>query len=337
MAFIRIAAFLVLLGTSAPASSNELTIQELTPALAAFRQAAIADPQAAFGQYAVRSAATQINELGGTLCPHSDPTLGWQFFFGTAVGAMTSLNEKTALTMLYCPWADVALLCEWSSVDGTPKISDAELIVGDNLRKAKQPDALPLWRRDGTVPPPLANVVATSDTVKAFLDIYGKKSLFKAADWRSKLPNMKTKNQIDINRSTAGNWFTQMLASISLFFNEPTFAPLKSSMDAVRQMLLDGRTADVLAMAAETSMESRAILTEVPLDWRKATMTSLVADPKNAFVFMADFDNPEYFACFWFAMSEDAQQATLKRIDFLGHTLSREQVDAIARQAEIKR
>jgi len=250
---------------------------------------------------------------------------------------MSWLNEKTALTMFYCPWADVALLCEWTNPAGVPKISDAELVMGDVLRKTKQPVTTPLFRRPGAGVPPLAIVVATSDTVKAFLDIYGKPSVFKSADWRSKLPNMKTKDQIALNRTMVGILFSQAQTSVYVFFNEAEFKPLKDAMGQVRQMLLGGKTAEVLAMASETSFESKTILTEVPLDWRRGTMVALVTDPASAFVFISDYDAPEDIACFWFNTSTDKTKPVLRRIDIVGHNLSFEQVDTIARQAGLKR
>ena len=337
MTFIKLAALLALLGTSAPASSNELTIQELTPTLVAFRQAVIADPQMAFLRYATAEAAGRLRNLGDSLCPLSDRNAGWQFFFSTSIGSMTSLTEKTALTMLYCPWADVALLLEWNKVGGSPKISAAELVLGDFLRKTKDPALLPLWRRpEMTVPPHLAIVVAASDTVKAFLAMYGKPAVFKAADWRSKLPIVKKENQ-RLNQTGVGILFAQAMTSINTFFTDPTLSPLKAEMEKIRQMLIDGRTSDVLAMAPLTSSESRQILNELPLDWRQGSLMSVAIAGKDAFVFIADNNFPEYFACFWFELSIDGKQAALQRIDFMGHTLGFDQIDALARQAGMKR
>lgn len=317
--------------------AQELPLPELIPHLTQFRLDACAAPEAAFDRYANAATIAQLRDLGKVLCPVSDPSPGWQFFFGTSIAGLTSLNEQIVLTLFYNPWADVALLCEWTNPDGSPKISAVELVMGDILRKTKQPILTPLWRRVGDVPPQLAIVVSTSDTLRAFLDLYGKRALWGAAKWQGKLPTLKTKKQIDGNRIAVGALFSQTQASVYTFFNEAPFAPLKASMDEIRQLLVAGRTEEVLARAPETGMESRAILTEVPIEWQQATLVSLVTDPKNAFVFLASYSDPDVFACFWFGMSEDAKQATLKRIDFMGHNLSVEQVDAIARQAGMKR
>jgi len=317
--------------------AQELPLPALIPYLTQFRLDACAAPQAAFDRNADTAAAARLRDLGNALCPMSDPSNGWQFFFGTSIAGVTSLTEQRVLTMFYNPWADVALLCEWTNPNGVPKISDVELVMGDILRKTKQPVLTPLWRRVGDVPPHLAIVVSTSDTMRAFLDIYGKRPLWGAANWRGKLPNLKTDKQIEGNRIAVGALFSQAQASVYTFFNEAPFAPLKASMDEIRQLLVAGRTEEVLARAPEISMESRTILTEVPLEWEQATLVSLVTDPKNAFVFLAGYSDPDVFACFWFGMSDDAKQATLKRIDFMGHNLSFEQVDEIARQAGMKR
>lgn len=317
--------------------AQELPLPTLIPHLTQFRLDACVAPQAAFDRYADAATTARLRDLGKVLCPASDPSQGWQFFFGTSIAGITSLTEQNVLTMFYNPWADVALLCEWTTPDGSPKITAVELVMGDILRKTKQPILTPLWRRVGDVPPHLAIVVSTSDTMRAFLDIYGKRTLWGAAKWQGKLPNLKTNTQIDGNRIAVGALFSQTQASVYTFFNEAPFAPLKASMDEIRQLLIAGRTEEVLARAPETGMESRAILTELPLKWEQATLVSLVTDPKNAFVCLASYSDPDVFACFWFGMSDDAKQATLKRIDFMGHNLSDEQVDAIARQAGMKR
>ena len=335
---VEVVLLAVLLFTPSLVSAKGLPLPELIPYLSQFRQEAYAAPQTAFERYADQSTVTKLGNLGAVLCPLSEPSKGWEFFFGTSIATVASLNEEKVIVMFYNPWADVALLCEWSNPGDSPKMSDAELVMGDVLRKTKKPILIPLWRRVGDVPPPLAITVAASDTVRGFMNIYGKKGWWNSGNWRGKLKKlMKSDDQIEGNRIAVGALFAQALASVNVFFTEEAFKPLKSSMEGVRQMLLKGQTSKVLAIAEETSIESRAILTEIPFEWRRASMVSLVTDPKNAFVFMADFDNPEYFASFWFGMSDDSQIATLRRIDFLGYTLNFEQVKALAKQAGMTR
>ena len=317
--------------------AQELPLPALIPYLTQFRLDACAAPQAAFDRNADAAAVARLRDLGNALCPMSDPSKGWQFFFGTSIAGVTSLTEQRVLTMFYNPWADVALLCEWTNPAGTPKMSGVELVMGDVLRKTKQPVMTPLWRRPGAGVPPLAIVVATSDTVKAFLDIYGKPPMFKSGDWRGKLPNMKTKIQTDLNRAAVGILFSQAQTSVNVFFTEQAFKPLHTGFMQVRQMLLDGKVAEVLAMDTETSFQSKTILTEVPLDWRRGTAVSLVADSREAFIFISDYDAPEDIACFWFVFNGDLNNPKISRIDIVGHNLSFEQVDAIARKAGVKR
>ena len=317
--------------------NQELTITDLTSHLVSFRVDAAIDPQAALTFYAEPAAAVRLSDLGRVLTPITDAHSGWQFFFSTSIAAVTSLTDKIALTMFYNPWADVALLCEWKNPDGTPRLSDAELVTGDILRKTKTQILTPLWRREGDVPPPLAVTVAASDTVKAFLDIYGKRPLFGAANWRGKIPNLKSKQQIEGNRAAVGALFSQAMAGINVFFTEDVFSPIRESMGQVRQLLLDGHTDKVLASAPEITPEARMILTEMPIRWEEAMLVSLVTDANNAFVFVAGDESPEFFVCFWFAMEEDGRRPALRRIDFLGHNLSFDEVDRIARQAGMKR
>jgi hypothetical protein len=329
LAWVMIAAGPLLYG-------DELPLPQLIPHLAQFRLEACAAPQAAFDRYADPATAAKLRQLGPVLCPASDPSRGWQFFFGTSVASVTSLSEKMVLTMLYNPWADVALLCEWTNPGPSPRMTDVELVTGDILRNTKQPQLTPLWRREGDVPPSLAVMVATSDTTGAFLSLYGKRAMWGGENWQKKLPNLKKTDQVEGNKMAVGVLFSQALSAIHTFFNEPAFESLKTSMDQVRKQLIDGRTEEVLAGAPETTMENRAILTEVPLEWKKATLVSVAVNAKNGFVFLTSFENPEVFASFWFNMTETGA-ASLRRIDCAGFTLGFDEINALARQAGMKR
>jgi len=335
--------FLLLLLFLIPAAkADELPLPDLIPSLSEFRVDACISPQKAFERYCNAATVARFQDFGSVLSPASDVEQGWQFFFGTSIGAVVSLSENSVLSVYYNPWGDVALICQWTNGADGILISDAELVSGDFLRKSKLPSELkPLWRRNGKVPPQLAVVIAANDTIMAFLENYKKRPLLGPDNWRKKLPGLKKQKQIENNRKAVGDLFTQSLTSVDIFFNAKPLGPLKKEMEHIRQLLLAGKTADVLVLAAETSQESRSILEEAELDWNRATMVSLATDPKNAFVFMADFANPEYMACFWFKMVDDKgvplEKPPLLRIDIMGHILSPEEVDTLAKQAGIKR
>lgn len=317
--------------------ANELPLSETICPLAEFRSEGCIAPQAAFERYADTPTARRLGELGGILCPGMDPTQGWQYFFSTSIATLTSLTETHVLSMYYHPWSDIALLCEWTHSDGLPRISNVELVMGDILRNTKEPVSTPLWRREGDVPPSLSVVVATSDTVRGFLDIYGQRSRWFPTRWQGRLGNLKNKKQVDANNAAVSALFAQAMNAVHIYFNEDGLAPLRASMNHLRQLLLDNRGEQVVGLAAETSEESRLILTEAPLDWQQAAVVAFATDPQNAFIFLSGDDSPEVFACFWFAMGQDGSAPTLRRVDFLGHTLSFEEIDTIARQAGMKR
>ncbi len=316
-------------------ADEELTFMDAANQFTRFRLAATVSPETAFSVHATPSTAERLKEMNRFMSSATDDMKGWSFFFGTSVGTITSLSEEVVLTMFYCPWADVALLCEWRNLDG-PKISDVELICGDILRETKQPELIPLWQRTPEIPPPLAIMVSANDSARAFMDLYGKQLWFGSTNWRKKLTLMKTKENVEGNYQAVRLLFNQMLASVSGFFNDPALANIRTSMDQVRDLLIDKNTDAVLAMAPETSAEARMILETAPLQWENATIVLLATNIKNAFVFMADLRYPEHYACFWFVKSDD-NTAKLRRIDFLSHTLSFEEVDDIARQAGMDR
>lgn len=327
-----------------PASRAEgIKILELTPVLSQFRLDACVDPQKTFEQYADQKTSKRLGELAKTLCPVSDPQQGWTSFFGTSLSAVNSINKETILAFFYHPWSDVALITEWRKLKGKPKLTDAELVVGDVLRATEKIVPTPFWRREGKVPPPLEVLLAANDTVRDFLELYVDAHESKnSGNWRARLPNFKTKKQRETNKAVVGALFYQSLAAVKLFFNEKDFSPVKKEMDKVRKDLIAGKTDAVLRRAKETSKDSREILKKVELDWSQATLVSVVTDPKNTFVFLSSFGNPEFFASFWFVNGKKkkglfgkAKPPFLKRIDLLGHTLTFEQLDEIAKKAGI--
>ncbi len=333
---ILIVVLLLVFPLSFAAAGQELPLTDVVGPLTQLRLEACLTPQTAFSKLATAPTAARLNQLGSKLCPLSDPEQGWKIFFGTAVSTMTSLTDKVALTMFYSPWADVALLCEWQSSDGTPVMTDVELVCGDVLRESKEPQLIPLWRRAEETPPPLTVMVAANDTVRAFMDRYGKRAMWGGENWRKKLNMMKKADHVDGNYQVAGILFSQSMASVNAFFNDPAYAEVKTSFYKVRDLLMAGNTDAVLAMAPETTPEAQTILREAPLEWENGTMVLLATDAKNAFVFMADLRYPEHYACFWFNKTA-GDEAALRRIDFLSHVLSFDEVDAIARQAGMQR
>lgn len=320
--------------------ADELPLPDLIPHLSQFRLDACGSPQGAFNKFADNKTAVRLRELGSVLCPETDREKGWKIFFGTSVASVSSLSEKSVLSVFYSPYSDVALVCQWKNQNSLPVITDAELVCGDVLR-GENIQTIPLWRRQQNVPPFLSLVVATSDTAKLFMQTYQDRPMWGAEDWRKRMSGIKKKDQLAENYKAVEVLYFNSLFSTDLFFNEAAFAPLKEQMGNIRQMLIDGKTAKVLAIAKDTTLDCQKILQEVTLDWTRATMVNLATDVKNAFVFVSDFSNPEYGACFWFKMTDDKGDAlakpALSRIDFVCHTLSFADVDALARQAGMKR
>ncbi|MFZ5807035.1 MAG: hypothetical protein ACOY3I_07510 [Verrucomicrobiota bacterium] len=329
--FVLISIFLI---GSPLIHSETLKILELTPILGKFRLSACVDPWKAFEQYSSSVANQRFKEIGKILCPISDSKSGWQFFFGTSVSAVNALNEETILTLFYNPWSDVALITEWKKQENKPICTDAELVTGDILRNNKNPILTPLWRREGTAPPPLEVIVATSRTMKDFLKLYVNAHKSKnPTEWRSRLPNFSTEKEIKGNEMAVGVLFGQALAAMHVFFTEKDFAPVKSQMAQVRALLIEGKIDELLALAKDTTKENQDVLRKIPLEWDRATLISVAKNSKNTFVFLSSFENPEYFASFWF--KDGSKEPSISRIDCMGHTLTFEQIDAIVKKAGI--
>jgi len=314
-----------------------LPFSEVVSFLTYFREDGAKDSQAAFVKYADTKTAAKLRTLGNVLSPASDPLRSWQFFFGSSVAAVASLSEYITLAMFYNPWADVALLCEWTRVNGKPKITQVKLICGDEIRNTEIPVLLPLWRRSGNIPAPLSLSVASSDTVHAFINLYGKRPKWPAKQWADKLPSLRTDNPKEDSKKIVGLFFSQNLSSINTVFNNATYSKLKVSMEEIQQQLISGKGKDLLIRTPETINESRAVLAALtPEDWIPMTIVSFSADSTNAFILFSSSHAPQSIASFWFTMDND-NHVTLHRIDFFKLDLSFKEADKLARKAGIKR
>ena len=309
----------------------------LIPYLSEFRLNACISPQQAFDKYSSPSA--HFNRLSSILNPNSDRNQGWQYFFGTSVTALTSLSEKSVLSIFYCPWSDVALICQWINGVNGIVISDTELVSGDFIRKSKSPELIPLWQRDFNIPPQLAIVIATNDTIMAFLESYKNRHESAPNNWRNRLPSLQTQEQIDGNRQAVSILLIYSLLRDSLY-NEKPLKQIREEMDNVKDLLLAGKISKLLTIAKQTTSENRIILEKIKFDWSKFTIVSLATDKRNAFVFVSNYFNPEYIFCFWFKMADSKgdllEKPELSRVDFVSHTLSANEVERLANQAGIR-
>lgn len=318
-------------------SKTEAEELSLLVFLTQFRLDVLEEPLEAFTKYADTDTAEKLHNLGAVLSPVSDLSDGWKSFFGSSVVGMTSLDEQTVLSMFYNPWADVALLCELSQVGGIHKITQVKLVSGDEIRNTEIPVLLPLWRRTADVPPPLAAVVANSDTMQAFINLYGNPSKWPASQWLNKLPTLKTDNPKEDSRKITGLFFSHNLSSISAFFHDPANSKLKASMEKIRHQLLTGQAEKMLAQTPEMLKESRAVLSSLtPEYWKRSVVVSVAFDSKHTFIFLSSFGAPQMFASFWFDTSDNNNPA-LRQIDFFRYDLSFEEVDKLARKAGMKR
>jgi len=317
--------------------TKELSLPRLIPYLSEFRLNACISPQQAFDKYSSPSA--HFNRLSSILNPNSDRNQGWQYFFGTSVTALTSLSEKSVLSIFYCPWSDVALICQWINGVNGIVISDTELVSGDFIRKSKSPELIPLWQRDFNIPPQLAIVIATNDTIMAFLESYKNRHESAPNNWRNRLPSLQTQEQIDGNRQAVSILVIYSLLRDSLY-NEKPLKQIREEMDNVKDLLLAGKISKLLTIAKQTTSENRIILEKIKFDWSKFTIVSLATDKRNAFVFVSNYFNPEYIFCFWFKMADSKgdllEKPELSRVDFVSHTLSANEVERLANQAGIR-
>jgi hypothetical protein len=285
-----------------------------------FRQQARTQPEEAFVGFAGKKGQKLFGPLGRILCPNTDPSSGWAYFFETSIYSLSFINSDTALAVFYHPWSDVALVTEWTREKIGGSITDAELLMGDTLRNKGNPpyDIEPHWLRS-PVPPYMAAAMSSAQTVRDFQSIFSSESKPFKGKWRSAITNPKL---INPNHLGVGFMFERNLAGLIKFQSDPNLASVREQADAILKQLQLGRADEVLKMAGQTRPESRAAIEQyATLLGSARTITFIVKhdDQKkdNLFIFYSVPGQPEYLMSFWLRADAPATPPTIWRIDLV--------------------
>ncbi|MCZ7650350.1 MAG: hypothetical protein M5U13_03950 [Thermoanaerobaculia bacterium] len=136
-------------------------------AAAMLRALALDDFSPALERFATPEARAAVRGWEGELWLTVPPRAGWSFFFGTSVWTATGLDSAAPRVGFYHPWSDVWLLTEWSVGGEEPRLTGAEILMGDWLREEATFEPVPAWQRGGAFAP-AALALATAAALRAF-------------------------------------------------------------------------------------------------------------------------------------------------------------------------
>lgn len=285
-----------------------------------FHDLARQQPEEAFYQYAGDKAQPLFGPLGRVLCPISDPSAGWAYFFETSVNAISFISDKTALALFYHPWSDVALITAWTCTKKHIHITDTELFMGDVLRQQGDPpyDIDPHWLRS-SLAPYLAASLSSAQTVTDFQRIFTRDNRKLKKGWRAVI---SLDELMAVNHEALGFMFQENLADLTGFLQDPDREVLRDQSMQVLQQLQQGQVEQLVALAPETQAESRAILENQGALWGQAKVATFVKkrDPQgreHSFVLYSLEGVPEYLMSFWFQKEKGSESPNLRRIDFV--------------------
>lgn len=163
--------------------------QELLESVARFRLECLGDYGNALTAHADAYVASEFKQFDEAVWPATRPAFGWSFFFNSALICPGAAREAGTPVAFYHPWSDVFLVTAWTRDASGWKLNDAEVLMGDFIRKRGRPPFEPmrLWMQEDTYRP-VAVGMATAESLLAFERIFREGPT--DGTWRSVLPGL---------------------------------------------------------------------------------------------------------------------------------------------------
>jgi len=271
-------------------SRDKLDADQFVLALEDFKRVCASDPAAAFEQYVEADVQQELGRREAILCPVTDSVQGWGAFFGSAVYTLAPPCGDTGLVLFYHPCSDTALLTVWRLNKGRLAVVDAELFMGDFIRRAGEPmfDPQPYWLRAGA-PPVLGLAMAVNATIEAFQRLYG--GCGKAAElveWEKKLANVQDEETMYLNHTAVSLMFERQILMVEELFNSDAARPVARKLEGVIARLADGEAESVLKEADETNpLSAMAVRNLPPAAWRGLAAVSYIDSDQSSLVMLS--------------------------------------------------
>jgi hypothetical protein len=115
-----------------------------------FRNRIVFDGPEATRNFATPDVQAFMDRLNRDLWTLTKSRVGWSFLLNTSVAVVGGAAKPGPLVAFYNPWCDLFLVTEWTQARGEWRISDAELLLGDWVRRGGEfpMTPKPLWLRE---------------------------------------------------------------------------------------------------------------------------------------------------------------------------------------------
>lgn len=237
----------------------------LLSAVQGFRDSAKLDMATAMKTYAAPSGISKFSRLNKTLWEGVDSHIGWSHFMLVSVLTIVASEKDVPLVAFYNPWSDVFLFTEWQFAKNGPRIVDAEILLGDWVRRRGEGPirSVPLWLRGGKALP-AGPAIAAADSMLALEVAFEN---WNGRDWRAHLGGFSDSNSVADNALVAGDVMRLTVANpVRALAEGSDEAPpgLQAAVAELLKELREGRADRALAGATETLPAMRALLAGLP-------------------------------------------------------------------------
>lgn len=301
---------------SAPVAQRDAT--PLMEAAGGFRELARRDFKTALARFATAGGARALTRIDKALWEGVDNRVGWSYFFTVAVSAPIA-EAGGLLVTYYSPWSDVFLITQWQPDSGGIHIVDAEILLGDWIRRRGVPplDAVPLWLRGGPHQP-AAPAIAAADSIRALEQAFHG---WQGGEWRTRLGGFADTNQLTENRLAAANALGLAIEHAARFSaddaNEEGLR-LRLALGLLLRELVRGNTAAALDAMSDISPTMKLVLADLPKrEFRNLVPVAVVVDAESASVFMVPAATPQYLL--YFRFSRSGKDFVPARADFISY------------------
>ena len=292
--------------------------QELLESVARFRLECLGDYGKALTAHADAYVAREFKQFDQAVWPATRPALGWSFFFNSALICPGAARAAGTPVAFYHPWSDVFLVTAWTHDASGWKLNDAEVLMGDFIRKRGRPPFEPvrLWMQEDMYRP-VAVGKATTESLLAFERIFREGPT--DGTWRSVLPGLMDAELLSGNYYGAGTLLAKNLAEMAPLMDtsgQGDSALIRAGLSDVLDKALAGQAAAIGLEASATLPQARDALAAMKTDdWRRLTPVSLLSGPDRSLVMLAKADNPDIYLGLLFA--KDRGRMRVQRVDVL--------------------
>jgi hypothetical protein len=313
---VVLVAFLLMRGSGAPFAR---LYQPVIARAVQFRNRMVFDGPETIRNFATPDVQAFMDRLNRDLWTLTKSRVGWSFLLNTSVAVVGGAAKPGPLVAFYNPWCDLFLVTEWTQARGEWRISDAELLLGDWVRRGGEfpMTPKPLWLREkGAGSGSLAQAYVTSIT--AF------EKQFPAdrpvGNWRKAL-NAEDRDAVrGISHKAAALVCLEALIELDEYRNliEPDNAvgtAVKASVENVIRRAGAGQLRQATESAPETTaLTPKAItvlLGQAPV---KLAVVKVLAGPTAAMVFLAPLENADFAVALRYRVGDDTaelREATL--------------------------